>query len=127
MGPEESGVLLVVPLVIAVVVGIRLAIGALNHARIKEYIENKSGHVAEIEWAPFGPGWFGSQNDYIYSVRFQDSDDNEHLAHCKTSMFAGVYLTEVKIIGTKKHPQENISLEEENRRLKDEIRRLKGG
>ena len=111
--------------IIIIGVAVRLLVGSCNHARIKWYIESKSGNVLDIQWVPFGPGWFGSQYDYIYRVHFRDCYGNDHLAYCKTSMFAGVYLTEDKIVGTKLQPQDSISLEDENRRLKEEIRRLK--
>ena len=126
MGPEAASFLLI-PLVIAIAVGIRLFAGVLNHDRIKDYIKSKSGTVMEIEWSPFGPGWFGDQYTAIYQVRYRDRDGNEHLAYCKTSMLSGVYLTEDKIVGVaQQQPQNNVSLEEENRRLREEIRRLKG-
>ena len=127
MGPE-AGIFIVLFffVAIAVAVGIRLIAGSFNHERIREYIENKGGIVKEIQWSPFGPGWFGEKSDAIYEVKYRDRDGNKHLAYCKTSMFTGVYLTEDKIIGKKKQPPENLSLEEENRRLKEEIRQLKG-
>jgi len=120
-------------IVIAVVIAIRLIAGSLNHERIKEYIANKGGKVKDIQWDPFGPGWFGEKSDAIYQIKYLDRDGNEHLAHCKTSMFSGVYLTGDKIVkrnSQENQPQENpsndpLSLEEENRRLKEEIRRLK--
>ena len=120
-------------IVIAVVIAIRLIAGSLNHGRIREYIENKGGEIVEIQWEPFGPGWFGEKSDAIYRIKYLDRDGNEHLAYCKTSMFTGVYLTEDKIVRQKRQenqPQENpsngpLSLEEENRRLREEIRRLK--
>ena len=122
MGPEAG--LLLVPLL---AIGIRLFAGVLNHERIKEYIANKGGKVTEIQWSPFGPGWFGSQNDYIYRVMYRDQEGNEHHAYCKTSMFAGVYITEDKIVKrTKPQPQTGVSLEEENRRLREELCRLRG-
>ena len=132
MGPEAGIVVVFLGGVVAIV-AIRLMAGSLNHGRIREYIENKGGEIVEIQWDPFGPGWFGEKSDAIYQIKYLDRDGNEHLAHCKTSMFSGVYLTEDKIV--KRKWQENqlqespsngpLSLEEENRRLKEEIRRLK--
>ena len=120
-------------IVIAVVIAIRLIAGSLNHGRIREYIENKGGEIVEIQWEPFGPGWFGEKSDAIYRIKYLDRDGNEHLAYCKTSMFTGVYLTEDKIVRQKRQENQSpenqsevlFSLEEENRRLKEEIRRLK--
>ena len=123
MGPEAG--LLLVPLFIAIAVGIRLFAGVLNHERIKEYIANKGGTVTGIQWSPFGPGWFGEKSDAIYETNYRDRDGHTHVAYCKTSMFSGVYITEDKIVGTAM-PQNSVSLEEENRRLREEVRRLRG-
>ena len=125
MGPEAA--FLLIPLVIAIAVGVRLFAGVLNHERIKDYIKSEGGSVIEIRWSLFGPGWFASQSDVIYRVRYRDRDGNERHAYCKTGILSGVYLTEDKIVGVAKpQPQSNVSLEEENRRLREEIRHLKG-
>ena len=129
MGPN-AGNFLFVPLAIATVVVIRMFIGSLNHARIREYIDRRGGRVRGIQWAPFGPGWFWDRA-VIYKVNYRDRNGNERAAYCKTGMLIGVYMTEDKITRLKKHqPQESysdtdVSLEEENQRLKEEIRRLK--
>ena len=123
MGPEAG--LLLVPLFIAIAIGIRLFAGVLNHERIKEYIANKGGTVTEIQWSPFGPGWFGEKSDAIYEIEYRDRDGSIHVAYCKTSMFSGVYITEDKIVKAVQQPQSSVSLEEENRRLREELRRLK--
>jgi len=126
MEPEIVFVLTSVFL-IALAVMLRLFFGVLNHARIKEYIASKGGTVTEIRWVLFGPGWFGSSGHVIYKIRYYDSDGYEHYAYCKTSILCGVYMTEDKIVGVaKQQPQNNVTLEEENRQLKEEIRRLKG-
>ena len=127
MGPEAA--FLLIPIFIVFVigfgVGFRLLFGTWNHERIRKYIADKGGTVTEIQWSPFGPGWFASNNDVIYKVRYRDRDKNEHLAYCKTGILSGVYLTEDKIIGMAQQPQTGVSLEEENRRLREELRRLK--
>ena len=85
--------------------------------------------MIEANWEPFGPGWFGEQEgNRIYAVRYLDRDGNEHEAHCKTSMWTGVYFTEDRIV---KHAGradgQQSSLEEENRRLREEVERLRRG
>ena len=105
MGQAEAGFFLFILLATAIIVisiVIRLIAGSFNHERIKKYIENKGGTVTEIQWSPFGPGWFGSQNEAIYKINYRDRDGNAHLAFCKTSMLAGVYLTEDNVIEPKK-------------------------
>ena len=41
-----------------------------------------------------GRGWFGEKNDRIYEVVYYDSNGEQHLATCKTSLLSGVYWTE---------------------------------
>lgn len=122
--------LLLIPIAIIFAVMIRLAAGGMDHDRIKSYIEDRGGKVIDSHWAPFGPGWFGEKSDRIYSVRYLDRDGNEHEAHCKTSMWTGVYLTEDRIVRyaerTLPHADERErDLEEENQRLREEVSRLR--
>ena len=82
--------------------------------------------MLRANWSPFGPGWFGEKSDRIYRVRYLDADGNEHRAHCKTSMWSGVYFTRDEIVKYADRPNEKAeSLEKENRRLREEIERLK--
>ena len=121
-----------IPLVLLVIVGIRLAAGALDRKRLVEYVESRGGRLIDTTWEPFGPGWFGEKSDRIYSVHYRDRDGNEHRAHCKTSMWTGVYFTQDSIVkrggrdetdAPRAAPRE--SLEEENRRLREELDKLK--
>jgi hypothetical protein len=124
-----GGIFLVI-LIIGLIVIIRLAAGGADHGRIRSYVAQRGGAVQSIEWAPFGRGWFGEQNDRIYRVLYVDSDGNEHEASCKTSLFSGVYFTEDRIIRysskSREAKNETESLHEENERLREELRRLKG-
>ncbi len=114
--------LLIIPLVIVMAVGFRLIAGVWNHARIRDYIEGLGGTVQQIEWVPFGPGWFGDKQP-IYHVLYKDAGGDAHDAYCKTSMLAGVYFTRDEIV--RKAANRPESLEEENRRLRAEIERMK--
>jgi len=121
-------VLLVIPVVIAIVIGIRLLIGSLDRQRISEYVEARGGKVVETTWAPFGPGWLGSNRERIYEVRYRDHEGNVHEAYARTNMLSGVYFTEDHIVHRVKpaiDEQEVESLEEENARLRAELDRLK--
>lgn len=122
-----EGAIFLVLAVIVIALVIRLAAGGLDHDRIRQYIESRGGKVLDSHWAPLGPGWFGEKSDRIYEVRYLDRDGNEHRAHCKTSMWTGVYLTEDRIVRYAEPPPdpEVESLEEENRRLREELERLK--
>jgi hypothetical protein len=70
----------------------------------------------------------GEQNARIYAVTYEDADGNLHKATCKTSMFAGVYFTEDIIVQRRQrpsNPSDTDSLQDENRRLREEIERLR--
>src|SRR3954452_2246110 len=104
----------------------------MDHDRIKQYVEERGGKVLDSHWSPLGPGWFGEKSDRIYGVRYLDKDGNEHEAHCKTSMWTGVYFTEDRIVKSAERPAPptaatESALEVENRQLREEIERLRQG
>ena len=116
----------VVPLFIGIAIVFRLIAGGFDHSRVREYVESRGGQVLEANWAPFGPGWFGEKSDRLYAVRYLDQDGNEHQAHCKTSMWTGVYFTEDQIVRYADRAETpRSSLEEENRQLREELDRLR--
>jgi hypothetical protein len=122
------GVVVLVIFFIAVAIAIRVLAGGMDHDRVRQYVQSRGGRVIEANWAPFGKGWFGEKGDRIYKVRFLDRDGNEHRAHCKTSTFSGVYFTEDQIVRYAPAPVDEhaASPEEENRRLREEVERLRG-
>ena len=125
---EPAFFLVLIPVAIVIAIAIRFAAGGLDKDRVRQYVEERGGRFIAADWAPFGPGWFGEKNDRIYQVRFLDHDGNEHEAYAKTSMWTGVYLTEDRIIRYRSAPVDTAdveSLEEENRRLREELARIK--
>jgi hypothetical protein len=121
-------------IVLAIVV--RFAAGSTDDGRIRDSIEQQGGKIRSINWKPFGPGCFGSKNERIYDVVYEDAQGKVHQAYCKTSMFSGVYWTEDKIVdnpGTSDVKSDGDSdtiagdddLVAENKRLKAELERLK--
>jgi hypothetical protein len=124
-----EGLFFVIPVAIVVLALLfRLVAGGLDHDRVREYVESRGGKIVETHWSPFGPGWFGEKSDRIYAVRYLDRDGNEHRAHCKTSMWTGVYFTQDEIVQhARRSSNKQESLEEENRRLREELERLKRG
>ena len=121
---------ILIPVFIVLAIVIRLAAGGLDHDRIKRYVEERGGTVLDSNWSPFGPGWFGEKSDRIYGVRYLDQDGNEHEAHCKTSIWSGVYFTQDQIVKYADRPapdtaQSESALEAENRRLREELERLR--
>ena len=115
----------IVAVAIVVAILFRVMHGGMDHNRIGAYIEARGGKVIDASWVPFGPGWEGKGKDRIYEVRYVDKDGNPHHAYCKTSGWSGVYFTEDKIERTGEVGDEKRSLEEENRRLREELERLK--
>lgn len=139
--------------VVGVIVAIRLVLGSADRYRVEEYIQNRGGRVIETHWNPLGPGWFGSQHERIYDVRYEDRDGRMHDAVCKTSMLAGVYFTEDRVVASAEYGRGAQAgregrplgtdagedsdtdlaahraslLAEENHRLRAEIERLKRG
>jgi hypothetical protein len=118
-----------------IVLVVRLLAGSLDRDRIRGHLEERGWRVVEVRWSPFGHGWFGDHSNRIYRVRYRDEEDREHEAHCKTSLFGGVYLTEDRVVGRGREdvPGETPfpaarperDLEEENRRLREEVDRLR--
>lgn len=132
---------------------VRIAADSMDRNRIRRYVLDRGGAVRDIRWVLFGPGWYGDQNR-IYEVGYYDADGNEHAAIVKTSALAGVYFTEDRItrhskraapapaepppptprgfpvlpVGQSASPtndDELAALREENRRLREEIDRLR--
>lgn len=121
-------VFLILILIIPLVIIIRLFAGTMDHERVDEYISSRGGRVIEKNWSPFGKGWFGSEHERIYELKYEDKDGNIHRATCKTSALAGVYFTEDIIITTAKHTvgiDRETQLEVENRKLKQQIEDMK--
>lgn len=117
---------LLIPAVLIVAIVLRLVAGSLDRDRIRQYVESRGGELIKTTWDPFGPGWFGTRNDRIYAVHYYDRDGHEHRAYCKTSMWTGVYFTEDRIVRFSENGDvHEDSLEDENRRLRDELDRLK--
>jgi hypothetical protein len=117
---------------IALAIVIRLLAGGMDGERVRAYIEQRGGRLLSSGWAPFGKGWFGEKSDRIYEVRYLDGDGNEHEATCKTSLFTGVYFTEDRIVSYGETPRRETrndsrlsALEQENRRLREELNRTK--
>jgi hypothetical protein len=127
--PVESGVAITVAVVV-IIIAVRLAMGGLDRSRVSDYVTSRGGRLLDARWTPFGPGWLGDKTDRIYEVTYVDVDGNEHVAHCKTSMLTGVYFTEDRITRNTQATSASPSfaaLEDENRRLREEVARLKSG
>ena len=130
---DAQSTILIFALFIGLAIVFRLIAGSMDRPRISDYIASRGGREQSISWAPFGPGWFGEKSDRIYQVRYVDNLGQLHDAHCKTSLTTGVYFTEDRVVSEPpfaKAPPEHFvddraDLVRENRRLREELARLK--
>ncbi len=133
---EEGFILIAIVVVLGVGVMMRLLAGSLDHERIRSYIQARGGRVASIHWSPFGRGWFGDKHNRIYEVAYHDAEGRSHVATCKTSFWSGVYWTEDRLLpaptmatkyagGEMRFLDDPANLAAENRRLHEELARLK--
>jgi hypothetical protein len=101
-----EAVVILIPLgFILVVILFRVAAGAMDHDRIRRYIDDRGGRVLSLHWAPFSRGWFGEKSNRLYRVRW--SEDT--------------------IVRFARHLSREEELEEENRRLREELEELRRG
>lgn len=114
---------------LVVVIVARLSLFLLDRGRIDRYLRTRRSRLIRLQWSPFGPGWFGTRGR-IYRLRYTDARGSVHDAYAKTSLLSGVYFTEDRTV-KRKPPRDGgaagadtASLEEENRRLRSEIRKL---
>jgi hypothetical protein len=111
---------------------------SLDAGRIELYLKGRGCALLSQQWRPFGRGWFGSTHERIYEIRYRDRDGSVHEALAKTSMLAGVYLSEDQVVQSapaatqaKAQPDtaavlaDNQRLLAENQRLRAEIEQLR--
>lgn len=113
---------------------------SLDEGRIESYLRGRGCKLLSQQWRPFGRGWFGSTHERIYEIRYRDRDGSVHEALAKTSMLAGVYLSEDRVVTaaptttaatTAAQPDaaallaDNQRLFAENQRLRAEIEQLR--
>jgi len=120
----ESAVMFIGFIILAI--AIRAVSGSFDGERVARYVAEQGWELLDRSWDPFGPGWFGEKDARIYQIVYRDCAGYVHRAHVKTSMFSGVYLTNDQIVAQPEQtdPPEQITLAEENRRLRARIREL---
>ena len=80
-------------------IAIRLLAGSFDGDRVEQCLRDMGCELIDKSWDPLRPGcWFGEKDSRIYEVVYRDRDSRTHLAHVKTSMMSGVYLTNHRII-----------------------------
>ena len=125
-----AGFVVLVLVIIVVAIFLRLIAGSLDKDRVEQYLRSRGCEPQEVTWEPFGPGFWGEQNDRIYRVRYRDPGGKLRQAWCKTNLWGSVYLSDDESLPI--HPGKSTTemtkvelLEKENQKLRDELERLK--
>ncbi|MEW4451733.1 hypothetical protein AB1L30_03510 [Bremerella sp. JC817] len=132
-GPGE--VIAVIAVLVFISLIIRLGAGGLDHSRVREYVTRRGGKIISLQWAPFGPGFFGEKDSRIYQVKYRDKEGCIHEGYIKTSMLSGVYFTEDRIVSRPSKSQNEVrndppqssapvSVEDEKARLRKRLAEL---
>lgn len=94
-----SNTLVIACVVGAVVVAIlgRGITHTIDRNRIRAYAQGQEWELLTCNWKLLGPGWFGNNRERIYAITYRDAQGRTHSAFAKTSLLAGVYLTEDRV------------------------------
>ena len=87
-----------ITLVIGLAVAVRVAAGALDGGRIRDYFTARGCRLLWHRWTPFGPGWFGAHSSRLYAIEYLDRSGHRWAAACKTNMLAGVYISNERLV-----------------------------
>ena len=125
-------ILFILPFLLLVALAFRVLAGSLDGDRIDDYARDRGWRVRRKSWRPFGPGWFGEKDSRIYEIEYIDREGHRHLAHVKTSMFSGVYITDDTITehaereadSERVEPARAETLEAENAALRQRLAEL---
>jgi hypothetical protein len=72
-----------------------------DYLRIRNYLWGRGGQLLAIYWQPLGPGWVGAGGAAIYGIAYLDGQGFVKRASSRTSILAGVYLTEEKLLAAR--------------------------
>jgi hypothetical protein len=114
------------PLFAAVAIGWWILRDRWNRERIRRYFEDRGDAIIDLQWEPFAR-WFGEKNVTHYRVWYEDREGGKWECLCKTSMWIGVYTTDDRMYERSRDTGAEGDLREENRRLKEQVRRLRDG
>ena len=98
---------------------------ANDEERIRRFIRSHGGRVISIQAVERISGLVSMQDSRVYAVRYLDRQDVMHDARCNTSGWLGVFVADDRTPPTTSRPITLESLQEENRRLREENETLK--
>jgi len=78
-------------LIVPFIVGFWFIFFFICKSRVREKLIEDGFKVISIRWAPFGYGWFGEKDSFIFKVRYEDLEGKIHKAYYKSGIFSGVY------------------------------------
>jgi hypothetical protein len=123
-----------VPLLLILVILLWFMNLSMDQDRIRGYLEFRGNKVLESKQLPGKKEWWARALERGYEVRYLDGQGHEHFAVCSTGLFKGLVWLEDKYLryadqveGTPMPGKTDVkpeSVEEENRRLREELARL---
>lgn len=126
---------IVVPLLLILAVLVWFMNRSMDQDRIRGWLEFRGNKLLDSQLLPSQKDWWSNTVQRVYEVRYLDPQGHEHLATCTTGLFKGIVWTEDRILryadqveGIPMPGKTDIkreSVEEENRRLREELARLK--
>jgi hypothetical protein len=117
-------------LFVGLIIGIWILVIRFDKARVTRYLGERGGSIQSIHLRIFGKGWMSEQRkdgggNRIYEVEYRDDYGNLRHVWCKTAIWAGVFLTEDKIVTPAETGGRPLTAEEKVALLEDEVRRLR--
>jgi hypothetical protein len=94
---SDGSIYLIVAAVCVVAILGRGITHAIDRNRIANYAASQGWELLSCNWKLLGPGWFGNTHERLYRTEYRDGEGRTHAAFAKTSMLAGVYLSEDQV------------------------------
>jgi hypothetical protein len=125
---------IIVPLLAILAVLLWFMNRSMDQDRIRGWLEVRGNKILESKLLPSQKDWWSQTLERQYEVRYLDGDGHEHFATCVTGLFKGIVWIDDKFLryadqveGIPMPGKTDVkppTLEEENRRLREEVERL---
>jgi len=90
--------LAIIGVVVVAILG-RFITHGMDRSRIEKYAGEQGWELRSCQWKLLRPGWFDNSRERIHSITSRGGQGHAHSAFAKTSVLAGVYLTEDRVEG----------------------------